>query len=169
MFVTTLKGNINVACSEGAVRLLRKRPDEIIGHSVVSFDCGRNNDQVTEVHETIVNFSGAIRTNTTFRRGDGTLVWVEAHVSPCIYRRTLHAMAMVLPIEEIEATRGEAVTAASSQGSVVVSCAWCGRVRHLAGEWRDAPGLEWATLPISHGICDLCEQKFRLQLGAQQL
>jgi hypothetical protein len=66
----------------------------------------------------------------------------------------------VLPATVDEDTEG-----ARGLGAVVVRCAWCGRIRHRVGGWRDVPGMELANRPVSHGICDRCGDNFRKQLG----
>ena len=148
-------GGVVVACSEGALRLLNARPEDVIGKGVATFDRGRTAERVEEMHGDLAE-EGAVLTNTTYARADGTLVKVMGHVSPCLYRGTLHMLAVVVPIGAAVEIAG-AVDAFSTQRGVAVRCAWCGRVRQRPGVWGEGRSAEWATIPVSHGICEDCE------------
>lgn len=161
MIIGDMQG-IVVACNELALQLLRAAPTDVIGQSVSQFDEGRSAARVAEMHAILLG-GGAARTTTTYRRIDGSLVRIEAHVSPCVYAGATHMLGVVVPLSEVDSDEQKrdatAVDAFSALGGVVVRCAWCGRVRHHPLGWRETPAVEWTTLPVSHGICESCATK----------
>ena len=154
LFVGTMDGVV-VACNDAAGSLLRTPVSEIVGQPVTAFDTGRSPDRVGEMHRELAS-GAAARTNSVYRRGDGTLVLVEAEVLPCLWNGRRHFLGLVLPMADLlHAGADNAVDAFSDRGGMVIVCAWCRRVYEHPGRWvvRDILAL---SLPVSHGMCPSC-------------